>query len=268
MLHYYDFDTRSFGRTSSRSLLAEEAINSQEVENWLSRYLESPLGTVRPRLVVGDPAALDDWRFYRACVLMLWLQGARSSSVGDEASRRELESLAGLSEQEMDQLTAAFDSDYQLALAFTTINGGSFAPLFFPSTGLFSLMVPAPCSATTFTIALGLPVDLHCALIAVPHPVEAAEPLDLSFLSAQLSNWSIGAQEARRVVLPPELLAGIREDELRDALEDARKLVTEMLRDLNSVDRLLAHASSLAGLAAPEVARQLRHELPRDRGDE
>lgn len=46
-LRYYDFDTNQFELRSSRSLLAAEDINSPDVESWLKRMVEDPLGSIR-----------------------------------------------------------------------------------------------------------------------------------------------------------------------------------------------------------------------------
>ena len=93
-LHFYDFDKDAFGKMSSRNMFAEKELNSQVVEHWLRDILETPLGAVRPRLIARDPNALTDWRFYRAAILMLWLQGLRLASVDEKDSRLELERLA------------------------------------------------------------------------------------------------------------------------------------------------------------------------------
>src|SRR5688572_1516586 len=134
-LAYYDFTADRFDVASSRSLFAAEGLNSPAVETWLKRVIEDPLATIRPRLVEGDPAALDEWTFQRAVLLALWLQGARSVSVHDDEAKRQLDWLASISPPELDALTAALRHDFDLQLAYTVGDGDRFAPLFFPSTG-------------------------------------------------------------------------------------------------------------------------------------
>lgn len=43
-LHFYDFDTGTFGVKSSKNLFAESQLNSPTVETWLRDVLETPLG--------------------------------------------------------------------------------------------------------------------------------------------------------------------------------------------------------------------------------
>src|SRR5688572_15233923 len=74
-LRYYDFDTDKFELHSSRSLFAANDINSPNVERWLHRFVENPLGRIRCRIAHGDLEPLEkDWRCYRAAVLVVLLQ--------------------------------------------------------------------------------------------------------------------------------------------------------------------------------------------------
>ena len=116
-LWYYDFDSGTFDRASSRSLFAEDEINSPEVETWLGEILEAPLSRARPQLIKADPRALDDWQFFRAAVLMLWLQGFRASSVEELEDRRHLDEIARLPIPHLDTMVQMIGRDFTMRLA-------------------------------------------------------------------------------------------------------------------------------------------------------
>lgn len=117
-LHYFDFRSGQLGRKISDKLFAAKKINSQQVESWLSRMVETPLGNIRSRLAAADPRALDDWPFFRAATLMLWLQGMRIESVTGIEARRSIDQLSKMTEEEVDQLVALIRDQYDLHIIF------------------------------------------------------------------------------------------------------------------------------------------------------
>jgi hypothetical protein len=117
-LRWYDFDLDAFGEDSSKNLFAEESLDSQEVEDWLYNVIETPLEELRPRLVASD-SALNNRRFHRAAVLMLWLQGVRCRSVEADDSRIRLDTLAALPPDQIDGLVHLVMREYSLRLVFT-----------------------------------------------------------------------------------------------------------------------------------------------------
>jgi hypothetical protein len=58
-LRFYDFDTGRFELQWSRSLFAAEDINSPEVERWLGRMVETPLGAIRNQIAQGNTERLE-----------------------------------------------------------------------------------------------------------------------------------------------------------------------------------------------------------------
>jgi hypothetical protein len=139
-LRYFDFDTGSFDEAPSRVLFAKDKLNSQEVETWLNKIIETPLGARRQRVINGDGSALDDWRFYRAATLMLWLQGLRAKTLANADSRQQLLELTRKSISDTDALVLAFKEEFELALVSVDITEGRFAPLVVPSKGLFPVV--------------------------------------------------------------------------------------------------------------------------------
>ena len=105
-----------------------------------------------------------------------------------------------------DQLVVAFREEYDLSLVTTVGDGGdNLAPLFFPSSGLFPLTYPDTGCISGHAVALGLPLDLWFAVVALPK--ENVGVRDLSRLTRSLSNLSVGVANATKVVLPPMLAA-------------------------------------------------------------
>ncbi len=220
-LWFYDFESDTFDRASSRSLFAEDEINSPEVEAWLHETLETPLAEVRPRLTTADPRALDDWPFFRAAVLMLWLQGFRARSVEQMEDRRHLDEIARMPMQHLDAMVQMIGREFSLRLVFTVSIGTQFFPLSVPSEGTFLVKVNDLGCASGFSLGLGLPLDPRCALVALP--VEDRAKLDLSLLRPSLANFSVGISPSRQVVLHPQVKQSVPEDQLRRDLQELRQ---------------------------------------------
>lgn len=250
MLAYFDFGSRQFARASSRRLYAEESINSQAVETWLSKVVESPFGECRARLSAADPTALARPEAIRAAMLLIWLQGARVSSIDDLDSRRHLDSLASMPIEDVDWLVAEIGKHYRLASVTTGPEpDGAVAPLFVPSTGVFSIVAKDSGCQSGHSFVLALPIDLNCALIAIPQ--DRAGTVDLTDLPRQVSNYSVGTSTSRRVVLLPSLLTGYSEAELADRLTALRQ-VNDLLRAKVEEGReIVVGAYASQGLDAP-----------------
>jgi hypothetical protein len=249
-LHFYDFDAGAWNHEPSRGLFAEDGLNPQHVETWLDRTIEGPLSVCRQRLASGDTGALEEWGFYRAATLMLWLQGIRVKSVADHDARRSLEHLATRRTEEIDQLVVAIREEYDLALVTTVGNAGKFAPLFFPSTGIFPLTYPDTGCLSRNTVALGLPLDLWSALVSLPR--DNAGVRDLSRLPASLSNLSIGVSNAREVVTPPIVLEQHSQATMARLLVEQRQANAFLLELVKDSRRLVAEAFETTGLEPPD----------------
>ena len=247
-LHYYDFEADSFETLSSRNLFAEDEINTPEVETWLRDVVETPLGAVRPRLAAGDPAALDDWRFYRAALLMLWLQGVRVRSIAEQDARLELGALAALPQDQLDGLVAAIRAAYDLQLVFTIGRGTEIAPLFVPSAGLFQFTFPDTGCLSGHAMGIGLPLDQRCALVATP--VEQHGRLDQSRLPGSVANCSVGTSASRRVVFSPDILSATSKENLRQVLQELRRANDFLVSAVREAQELVMGAFAQVGLQA------------------
>lgn len=251
-LRCYDFDTDRFELRSSRSLFAAEDINSPGVEGWLKSMVEDPLASIRRRVAQGDVEPLQsNWSRYRAAVLMVLLQGGRVGTIADQDARRHLDTLAAMSEGELDGFVREMMRRFDLRLIHTVANadGTGFAPLYMPSTGLFPLVMPDLGCLSGHSFGFGLPIDPTCALLQTP--VERQGKIDLSGSREILSLSSIGTSTARRVVVMPGLYEQVGETNLRELLLASRRnnerlvSLTQEKRDL--VATMFANAGIDAG---------------------
>ena len=253
-LQYYDFERDRFGRMSSRTLFAADGINSPTVETWLRDMVETPLASVRERLVQGDRAVLQtEWRLYRSAVLMLWLQGFRIDSVDATDARHELEEFASLPADHLDALVMKVQEDMDLRLVFTAaVAGGLYAPLFMPSAGIFQFVVCDEACVSGHSIGFGLPLSTRCALVVTP--ADRGGQTDLSLLSASLSNFSMGTAPAKRIVIHPGVIASMGQEKLRRSFKEQRALNDETLAGIHKTRALIREAFARVGIR-PRVDR-------------
>lgn len=248
-LHFFDFETGWWNDGASRTLFAGDGLNEQHVESWLDRIIEGPLSLCRKKLNAGETNALEDWGFYRAATLMLWLQGMRIRSVSDDDARRSLDQLATRSIDETDQLVLAMRAEYDLALATTVAKDGMIAPLYFPSSGLFPVTYPDSGCISGHTVALALPLDMLHAIVALP--CESVGKRDISRIPASLSNLSVGIANASKVVVPPVLLQDREQDDVARILRELRVENDKLLGLVKDSKRLVGDAFETMGLVPP-----------------
>jgi hypothetical protein len=249
MLRFYDFETDRFGSKSSRSMFAGERLNTPNVERWLKDYVEDPLGAIRARIANGDVFPLEnDWACHRAALLMVWLQGGRPTTLREQTAREWLESLARMPEAELNGLVMLMREDHDLRLIHTVASptGDGFAPLYFPSTGLFPFLVRDPGCLSGWSFALGLPIDVHCALLVTP--TERHVELDLAAVRGMLASWSIGLSRALRVVIAPALYDQEGEGRLRALLHELRRTNDHLVDLVQQCRQLVASAFAEFGL--------------------
>lgn len=245
-LRFYDFSTRRFCNGFAASLFAASHLNTQAVETWLDQTIEAPLNICRRQyLQAGRMDALEEWNFYRAASLMLWLQGIRVRAVADHDARRDLETLALRPMNEVDQLVMAIRAEFDLTLITTVKVADRWAPLFFPSSGTFPITYPDAGCVSGHAIALGLPLDWWCALVAIPK--ERPQGRDLSRLPSSIANLSIGVADATKVLLHSSL-DGVPESEILAALDAQRILNTSVLGLVGEIRDLVLGGFSEAGI--------------------
>jgi hypothetical protein len=251
-LFHYDFEADGFGWSTTQSLFAVDPADLPEVDAWVARTIEGPLNAIRARLSSGDPTALDDGDFFKAAVLMLWLLDAAVHVPADESVRQDLNTLAALSAGALDRLVASIKEDLALRLVFTTSAENSIAPLFVPSSGTFAFTFVDKGCVSGRSIGIGLPLDVHCALIAVV--ADKGGDGELALLGPALSNFSIGSSQSTRVVLPPNLLGTLAEPEAARILKEQRQQCESLVSELRDVRQLVLQALAEVGVH-PHVDR-------------
>lgn len=232
-LHYFDFHSGRLGRKTSNKLFAAKKINSQQIESWLSRMVETPLSNIRSRLAAADPKALEDWPFFRAATLMLWLQGMRIQSVTGIDARRSLEQLSKMNPEETDQLVDLVREQYDLHVIFTIFEEHRMAPLMVPSTGFFKFVHADSCCLSGYGIGVGIPLQLGCALVATRQNPNSL--IDLQSMSERIANASVGTSQASKVVIDPEVCAAQTEQELAEKLRQLRFINNRLIADVHKL---------------------------------
>jgi hypothetical protein len=240
-LRYYDFDTKRFHRRSSKSLFAAEQINSQDVERWLGRMLETPFSRIRDRIVRGAQDLEQDE--YRAALLLVLLQAGRCATLTDLDARQQLDKFVAMQEAELDSFLELAMRIYDLRVMPTAHNADrpGYAPLSVPSTGLFFVVVPE-LGRFGSPIAFGIPIAPTCALLVTP--ATWPDQLDLTQTRQILPVLSVGTFHARRVVVLPGMYEQQGEVALRELLHQARhdnEVLADMLRSMSGTAGSVAH---------------------------
>ena len=238
-LRYYDFGDNQFHSCSSKSLFAADDINSQGVEDWLDRMIETPFGRIRDRVARGERDPLEqDWSCYRAAMLLIILQGGRIAAIADLDARQRLDALAMMPERDLDWMVRLALRKFDLRLLHTES-----MPLCVPETGLFCMIMPDIRRFLQEPFGFGIPINPTCALLATP--AESGEKLDLTKSRTILATSSVATSTARRVVVPPELYRQLGKDRLREKLlwfrqqneqllavgQEKRRIVARMFAD-------------------------------------
>lgn len=172
-LRYFDFDQVAFDEAPSSTLFSEDRLNEPILENWLNATVETPLGACRRQLEQGDEHALDNWSQYRAATLMLWLQGARVSSLSQLDARDHLHALAARTSEQIDGLVRAFREQFDLC-ALTLPPAAS--PLFFPSTGCFPFFYRDGGCLSGNAVGFALPIGPRCVVPSLARRTARASP--------------------------------------------------------------------------------------------
>lgn len=246
-LFSYDFDRDTFDWSSSRSLFADDELLDPYVAAWLAETIEGPLNAVRPRLASKDPTAVDDTKFIKAAVLMIWLQGGWFQADVDEEVRQDMNRLAAMSTDELDGLVAAFHNDLALRLVFTS-SETSIAPIFVPSSVIFPFPFTDPGCVSGHSVGIGLPLDVQCAAVLLP--ADRASEADQASLGPMLSNCSIGPSESKRVVLPPNLLGAMAERDAAQILKNQREQSEARVSDVRDIRQAVLAAFERVGFRA------------------
>lgn len=249
MLSILDLDAEQLLRpTSSESAFAIDGLFSEPMERWFDRTFESPVSDWRARAMRGENPPVG-WRLYRAMVLAILWSAPRVA-----AARRPSDAVAfdaaldkPLDDAALDQIAALYERDRVLVTAPTSPS----APLFFPSTAIFALLVPDASEPTGLGHAFFLPVHPNVALGLVPRGTDIEVLRDRWLRAGTLQNASAGhGAHCRRLVVAPAAV-GLGEAHLLDAATKAQELTAGMFANQERARGLVDQMYALAGRPPP-----------------
>lgn len=230
-LRLYSFDSSSVAVESSETALTG-ADYPKELETFLTKYIEAPLGELRAQVQNGQDST-EDPKIYRAAILLTALQRARNRAVSEKKWLDELLKLLKTPTDAIDGLQA--EQGHGLLCAQTP--GGS-RPLWFPSSGSFPLLDKTLAWKGKRFVPVAVPLDPQRALILYPVGADAdlatrngIRGVVVSSAPQLLGDASAGMDTATRVVVPP----GLKESDadLATLLQQARKKNKAAIADHN-----------------------------------
>jgi hypothetical protein len=250
-LHHFDVATDVLDCPRWKDVYAKDDLNSPTLEGWLRDVVETPFGNARRGIEAGDPSALDVPQFRRAAVLMLALQGSRtstalegvSSPIGQHASR----TLEGLATWPLDEIDE-FVRQYLLQVSLNLVVASS--PMAVPSTGIFSVYFADPRCLSGKGVGSALPIDPTRALVAMP--TEDPSRMDLSTLAESLAPRSFGNSNSRFVILPRSLVEAMPPEQLKRYVRERRKVNDDMLDRFEEHRAIVANMLQACGLEVEE----------------
>ncbi len=264
-LHHFDLATDVLGSPRWKDVYAKDDLNSPTLESWLRDVVETPFGDARPRLEAGDSSALEDPKSRRAAVLMLALQGSRTSTalegvaspIGQHASRT-LEGLATWPLDEIDEFVRQYLEQVSLSLVVAS------TPMAVPSTGIFSVYFTDHRCLSGLGVGAALPVHPTRALVAMP--LDDPSRTDLSTVADSLALRSFGNSNSRHVVLHRSLVEAMPLEQLKRYVRRCRKVNDDVFDRFEERRALVASMLQACGLQIEEdlgSRLQLKRRLSR-----
>jgi hypothetical protein len=200
-LHFFNFVTGEFDHKSSKNLFARKRLFDSATETRLNRLVETPFALARKGILAGRTQARN-WSEYRAMVLMLALQGVRSSAaLTCRADAVPLSMLLGMTDAQVNTLVREWMRGHQL-LAYGLARGER---LFFSSAGVFPVAVFDDATAGDIVFASAIPIHPRAFVACIPD----GSDFD-TFHRATINGFyypalSLGLT-ADLVVIPPDLI--------------------------------------------------------------
>jgi hypothetical protein len=229
----FDFATRAFTTVPTKKLFAKEGLNSERLEKWFDRTIETPLGAfvspIREGAPFPDPAR---WEARRALALLMILSASR---IGEgrwgDGGPVTMESLTS-GEGAADRIAQYFFGRFKLFCARVPDD----RQLFFTEAVQFAYPLPDTPVAV-------IPLGLNHVAMAYDGPLEPNVLLKNINLSV-LAGFSLGiGNDVHRVVLPP----GFREASFEDEA-GTRSALLELRQSLREMFDLIGRASVTSGL--------------------
>jgi len=201
-LAFFDFAVGDAVRqTPSKRLYREDRLRSAELEERLNKLIETPFSAARATLLATGDIKIDHWPTYRAVVLLVILQAARTQARKAQSDTELAELLA--SDVEVDQLVQLHMRGRRLVRLGSTLR--EFA-LFYPDGGLFGFLTKDTGCLTEWAWAAAVPVTPSVAFATISETADWSWLVEASRKSAHLQAFSFAGPRDARVVLPPNLV--------------------------------------------------------------
>jgi hypothetical protein len=250
-LKYFDFTTGKVGEGDSKNLLAEEDLNSFEIEALLNTLVDQPIDKFKGDLVSGqDALKVGYWRTFRALHLYFLIQAPRYSKSNNPKEAEDLlDQTLRKGEAYLDQLVQVRMETYDLRL-FKLPEGRI---LCFPSTGFFSFPIEDAGCETGFTFSYGVPIFPDVALTLTP---KTATEDGLKLLKEQLHGFSVGLTDTcDKVVLPKEMVEQLSEADIVQMMTQLREATRQATAATNELRSLVVKMYETAGLKLGPIKR-------------
>lgn len=235
----FDFCTREFSDPYAKRLLAQEGLNSPEVEKWLNQTMEDPVGKYVHRLRTDPDADLGPSEKEARGLAYLVLFNAQriGEARGEVFDRWSLEQLS--TEPEALDAAVAYLSSYRQMCVRVLPDDYE---LFFTEVAMFGI----PYAGLP---VLALPLGLQHVLLVYDGPDPIREVV-AAFPDPFIMACSLGVgSDVHRVILPPEWRVRSCEDE-----DDARRRLLALRESMRELVDTVGRASLRIGLPAWGVA--------------
>jgi hypothetical protein len=206
-LVFFDFAAGHLGRpTPSKRLFRENRARPAELEDRLNALIETPFSQARDTLLATGDVQIDEWKVYRALVLLVMMQPARTHA---RTVRNDdwLEQLL-VSDQEVDHLVQLYMQGRRL------VRIGSILPehaLFYPDGGIFGFLTRDAGCLTEWAWGFAIPVTPSIAFASISETADWEWLRAASQTTSHLQGFSLAGLPDARVVLPPGLVKVTRE---------------------------------------------------------
>lgn len=243
-LAYVDIAAQRLRRRSSKSLLVKRQGLDTEMEELLSKYVETPVANLRQRWVDTGRRPEPRWPEFRAILLLLALQPARYLQLCRRPGRESGLDLLRGGEDVINRLAVQVADQYNLV---TFADPGY--RLFVPETGAFGFYIHDRGCATGCTIATGLPLHPQVLVALVSKSVTEDVLAWHGRNPGHIVGLTVGsATDLNRVVVPSEVLAGEGEDGTVRYVVSTHARNQKLLRDFERMRELAAQMYETCGL--------------------
>ena len=223
-LSTYSFEKKCFQKKEpSKNLFSEHKIYPQTLEEFLNNNCEKHINNMRPHIERGEQNVLDNPDYYRASKLLVVLQRPRLKVVNQS------EHLAVLTELMNKPPGFLEELKHEHGHGLLIIQTDSLWPMFFPSTGSFTLVSPELSYAGQPIIPWATPVTHKCAIVGFDFGLNAtAQKRSEIFQIVErvvpkiLSASSVGTKTADKVLILPKLFDEKPEEEIKQYLLQSR----------------------------------------------